>query len=52
MFAGLLLMFISTRSFVHNARGDTESDTVIQITLEHVLVQMFKKKEMDEKNNF
>ena len=27
-------------------------DIVIQMTLEHVLVQKFKKKEMDEKNNF
>ena len=38
--------------FIHNARRDTESDTVIQMTLRHVLVQRFKKKEMDEKNNF
>ena len=36
--------------FVHNARRDTESDTVvIQMTLEHVLVQRFKKK-MRRKN--
>ena len=48
----LLLMFISSRYFVHNARRDTESDTVIQMTLEHVLVQRFKEKKMDEKNNF
>ena len=47
----LLLMFISSRYFVHNARRDTESDTVIQMTLEHVLDQRFKKK-IDEKNNF
>ena len=40
----LLLIFISSRYFVHNARRDTESDTVIQMTLEHVLVQRFKKK--------
>ena len=44
-------MFISSRYFVHNARRDTESDTVIQMTLEHVLDQRFKKK-IDEKNNF
>ena len=31
---------------------EKEFDIVIQITLEHVLVQRFKKKEMDEKNNF
>ena len=37
-------MFISSCYFVHNARRDTESDTVIQMTLEHVLVQRFKKK--------
>ena len=48
----LLLMFISSRYFVHNARRDTESDTVIQMTLEHVLVQRFKKKKMDKKINF
>ena len=41
--SALLLTFISSRYFVHNARRDTESDTVIQITLEHVLVQRFKK---------
>ena len=45
MFAGLLLMFIS-------ARGDTESDTVIQLTLEHVLVQIFKKKKWTKKITF
>ena len=39
----LLLMFISSRYFIHNARKDTESDIVIQMTLEHVLVQRFKK---------
>ena len=48
----LLLMFISSRYFIHNARRDTESDIIIQITLEHVLVQRFKKKEMDEKITF
>ena len=40
----LLLMFISSRYFVHNAHRDTESDTVTQMTLEHVLVQRFKEK--------
>ena len=35
-----------------HARRDTENDIVIQMILEHVLVQRFKKKEMDEKNNF
>ena len=48
----LVLMFISSRYFIHNARRDTESDIIIQITLEHVLVQRFKKKEMDEKITF
>ena len=38
--------------FIHNALRDTESDTIIQMTLRHVLVLRFKKKEMDEKNNF
>ena len=46
-----LLMFISSRYFVHNARGDTESDAVIQMTLEHVLVQRFKKKKWKKKIN-
>ena len=32
-----------------HARRDTESDIVIQMILEHVLVQRFKEKEMDEK---
>ena len=36
----LLLMFKSSRYFVHNARRDTESDT----ELRHVPVQRFKKK--------
>ena len=31
---------------------EKEFDIVIQMTLEHVLVQRFKKKEMDDKNNF
>ena len=52
----LLLMFISLCCFTYNTRRDTaaekEFDIVIQMTLEHVLVQRFKKKEMDEKNNF
>ena len=38
--------------FVHDACRDTESDTVIQMKLEHVLVQGFKKKKRDEKINF
>ena len=29
-----------------------EFDVVIQITIEHVLLQRFKNKEMDEKNEF
>ena len=48
----LLLMFISSRYFIHNARRDTESDIVIQVILGHVLVQRLKKKEKDEKKNF
>ena len=48
----LSLMFISSRYFIHNARRDTESDIVIQTTLQHVLVKRFKKnKKLDEKNN-
>ena len=47
----LLLMLISLRYYVHNGRRDTESDTVIQVTLEHILVQRFKKKN-GRKNNF
>ena len=50
----MLLMFISSCYFIYNARRDTaaekEFDIVIQMTLEHVLVQRFKKKEMDKKN--
>ena len=49
----LLLMFISLYYFIYNARRDTaaekEFDIVIQMTLEHVLVQGFKNKEMDKK---
>ena len=52
----LLLMFISSCYFIYNARRDTvakkEFDIVIQMTLEHVLVQRFKKKEMDKKTTF
>ena len=52
----LLLMFVSSCYFIYNARRDTaaekEFDIVIQMTLKHVLVQRFKKKEMDKKNNF
>ena len=48
-FITLLLMFISLRYFSHKARRDTESGIVIQMTLEHVLVQRFKKYKMDEK---
>ena len=49
-------MFIASCYFVYNAGRDTATEKefhiVIQMTLEHVLVQRFKKKEMDEKNNF
>ena len=52
----LLLIFVSSCYFIYNARRDTaaekEFDIVIQMTLKHVLVQRFKKKEMDKKNNF
>ena len=48
----LLLMYISSRYFIHNTCRDTDSDTVIQMTQEHVLVQRFMKKKMDEKNKF
>ena len=52
----LLLMFISSCYFIYNARRDTvaekEFDIVIQMTLEHVLVQRCKKKEMDKKKTF
>ena len=44
----LLLMFISLRYFICNARRDTatekEFDIVTQMPLEHVLVQRFKEK--------
>ena len=50
----LLLIFISSCYFVYHARRDTaaekEFDIVIQMTLEHVLVQRFKKKRNGQKN--
>ena len=45
-------MFIASCYFTCNACREKEFDIVIQMTLEHVLVQRFKKKEMNEKNNF
>ena len=52
----LLLMFVSSCYFIFNARrytaAEKEFDIVIQMTLEHVLVQRFKKIVMDQKNNF
>ena len=48
----LLLMFISSRYFIHNTRKDTESDIVIQMTLEHVPVQRFKKNKKWTKKTF
>ena len=49
----LLLMFVSSYYFNYNTRRDTaaekEFDIVIQMTLEHVLVQRFEKKEMVKK---
>ena len=52
----LLLMFIASCYFIYNARRDTatekEFDIVIQMTLQHVLVQGFKKKEMDKITTF
>ena len=48
----LLLMFISSCYLIYNARRvQKEFGIVMQMTLEHVLVQRFKKK-MDGKNNF
>ena len=51
-----LLAYLLTCYLIYNAPSDTatekEFDIVIQMTLEHVLVQRFKKKEMDEKSNF
>ena len=44
------LMFISSCYFIYNALRDTAAeklfDTVIQMTLEYILVQRFKKIEM------
>ena len=37
---------------VDNIAAEKEFDIVIQMTLEHVLFQRFKKREMAEKNNF
>ena len=52
----LILVFIPSCYFIYNARRDTaaekELDIVIQMALEHLLVQRFKKKEMEEKSNF
>ena len=52
----LLLTFISSCCFKYDTRRDAaaekELDIVIQMTLEHVLVQRFKKKEMDKKKTF
>ena len=46
-------MVISSYYFIYNTRRDTaaekEFDIVIQMTLEHVLVQRFEKKEMEKK---
>ena len=51
-----LLMFIASCYFIYNPRKDRDAekkfDIVIQMTLEHVLVQRSKKKEMDKKDNF
>ena len=52
----LILVFIPSCYFIYNARRDTaaekELDIVIQMALGHVLVQRFKKKEMEEKSKF
>ena len=45
-------MYISLNCFVYNASRDTERDAVIQMTLEHVLVQRFKKKIWTKKITF
>ena len=54
VFSTLLLMFISSCYFIYNTRRDTvaekEFNIAVQMTLEPVLVQRFKKKEMDKKN--
>ena len=48
-------VYISSYYFIQNARRDTgaekEYDIVIKMTLEHALVQRFKKKEINEKSN-
>ena len=46
------LFIMHVHIFIMHSRRDTENDIVIQMILEHVLVQRFKKKEMDEKNYF
>ena len=38
--------------FTMHVEIQKEFDIVIQMIMEHVLVQRFKKKDMDEKNNF
>ena len=52
----LLPVFISSCYVIYNARRDTaaekEFDIVMQMTLEHVLVQRFRKKETDKKITF
>ena len=51
----LLLMFTSSCYFIQNASRGTaankELHIVIQMTLKCVLVQRFKKNEMDERSN-
>ena len=46
-------LYLPSCYFIYNAHRDTvaekEVDIVIPMTLEHVLVQRFKKKEMSEK---
>ena len=47
-------MFVSSCYLIYNARRDTAAEKefaiVIQMILEHILVQRFKKKKMDEKS--
>ena len=49
-------MSISSCYFIYNTRRDTASekefDIVIQMTLEHVLVQRFKNKRNGQKKTF
>ena len=49
------MMFISSCYFIYNARRDTvaerEFDIVIQMTLERVPVERFKKKEMGQQRH-